>query len=278
MGSKRGSRHRLTITAKALAQASRVAFWRSGSRGRSVPKPISGISGQKVISRDQAHRDTAEANTRKKNKNKSTKLPQPCKAEMLERSTAAQSGSIGEPASPSSSGGSRTKIGRTVRRPDEPSQAVVASRPDNRLCNVCNKYFHKTRIGQHLLVLHGIKADAVTAPTDHDIVAAASVKSRPTAISASSPRSNSSPTGDNKARASEMAAMKARIAELETILQANRLQSGPSDGLQTRPSGKVLKSSKKKQTHRRAWTDGQPRFEGGIHWLQGGLPGLGKKH
>jgi hypothetical protein len=75
-----------------------------------------------------------------------------------------------------------------------------------------------------------------------------------------------------------MAAMKARIAELETILQANRLQSGPSDGLQTRPSGKVLKSSKKKQTHRRAWTDGQPRFAGGIHWLQGGSPGLGKKH
>jgi hypothetical protein len=45
---------------------------------------------------------------------------------------------------------------------------------------------------------------------------------------------------------------------------------------QKKSSGKKSKKRKVRELHE-PWTDGQPRFEGGIRWEQGGLPGLGKR-
>ena len=43
-----------------------------------------------------------------------------------------------------------------------------------------------------------------------------------------------------------------------------------------RPSRKQSVKKKVRKNHE-SWNDGQPRFEGGIRWEQGGSPGLGKR-
>lgn len=170
----RGSRHRLTITAKALAQASNVAFWHSSPRnGTPLQKAVNGFSGMTV----------------------------------------------------------------SPKRPDT-------------------------------------KTDGATAPKEGRRVAIVTAKSQASATRTPSTRPTSSQTDDAKGHANEIAAMKARIAELEAILSARRARS---ERIAARFAPETNKDERE-ENEIDAYADGQPRFEGGIHWLQGGSPGLGKKH
>lgn len=218
MGSKHGSRS-LTITSKALEQVENVALWHSRQhpKSKSVTKAVNGASGSKAVSREQVQIDLLRVRPKRKKKKKQMAPPQQLrKLETLESPTPVTK-----------------QIGKQHRRPKEPSDAAVASRPDNRLCDLCNRYFHKARIDAHKWKVHRISPQVATSPnSDGAVITAANA-----CLS----------SGRNQVK-SQLKVAKRKLLDQQ---QKNRTQFY-SDG-------------------------GQPRFEGGIQWVQAGSPGLGKR-
>jgi hypothetical protein len=125
--------------------------------------------------------------------------------------------------------------------------------------------------GSTVSPFHHIKPDPGNDPTEKEKAPRSPAKSR-AAAPVSSPPARSPASFDAKARAKEITAMKRRIAELEAILRNIEVQSKKK--VRKQQSRKPPKANGNELD---ASSDGQPRFEGGLHWLQGGSPGLGKK-
>lgn len=222
MGRKRGRNHSLTITQKALSQAAKVAFWHSPPPPpqKRIPKAVNGESGVKVVSYEEAQRDRSRVARPKRKKN-------------IRAIPAQLPPNIGEPIGPSATFPTKTEVSTQPWRLKGPSEAVIVSRSDNRLCAWCNHYFHKTCIDAHKLNVHGVRPQPATPP------ASAAGVQRPAHLSPSN--------GWDKVNS-----------------QAKNSWSKPS-------------KQKQKRQAEFYGDGGQPKFEGGIQWVQAGSPGLGKR-
>ena len=52
-------------------------------------------------------------------------------------------------------------MSKSVLRPRQPNEVMLAGRPDNRRCAHCKLLFHKDRLIRHLATKHGIVAESV---------------------------------------------------------------------------------------------------------------------
>lgn len=133
--------------------------------------------------------------------------------------------------------------GQEKSKRKEQSRSTVGFGPTRRLaeqlCSICHLYFHTSRIAGHLQEAHGITEPRVAKP-------ASPVTPRPRPV-----------------------VPKSTIQYIQQKM-AEALRA-------TDPVAQAGKTRNEVEPRSRDWTDGQPKFEGGLHWVQGGSPGLGKK-
>ena len=222
MGKKRSSRS-LTITHKTISELANLAAWRSALPPKPTTKAVTHDSGTVAVSREQAELDRLRARPKKK-KNKKHAIS----VEPLINATE----SIGGDASPNPVAQKKNAV-KQPRILKEPSE-TIAIQSDHRLCELCGRYFHKTRIDAHKLRVHRVRPQSPPPRGSADIALTVSgIANVP----------------DRRSR------VKSRLNAAKAML---------------------LKRKQTRQTEFQSEGD-QPSFEGGIHWVQGGSPGLGKR-
>jgi hypothetical protein len=120
-------------------------------------------------------------------------------------------------------------MGRDRFEPKAPTRKALASRPDNRQCDYCKQYVHKTLLAAHLQKKHGIFIKTVTA------AAVAAMHIQPLTVA---PKVKSAQAFTKKAK-TESPSERKRREKKELFREIDRMNFPPGARLTTNSSGRI---------------------------------------